>query len=1169
MVGCGGEICLLGEGKQDGGTNVRFLAARAEGFRIRFELLRVQGLNSRRCSQFPFTFFATAMSLHSFFAVSADLLGEGTFGQVFAASLKADGRHVAVKVYKDKEAMEELRHESHMLRVLASPHVVALLAIFPDKGDVSAVLELATSSLSVFTRAKQPEQQPAVQRVMAQVTAALAYCHERGVAHRDVKPANILVFGNLVDGKVKLADFGASSFQGLDGVVKVSGDIGTLPYRAPELLLGVTEHTVAVDMWSLGCVLYELSQCRPLVDDPWRSKLSTLWKLFSMFGVPSNESWPGVATLPHFSGNFPRWKLVSESDRGLLVPGLGPDGADLFAKLLSIFPDGRLSSREALRHSFVQDQGPSFLGKALKLHKEWVDAILDGKPPKVWELRGTPCHARGTFGLAETKLFSVVGEATVVDCILVGTRDEKGVIVAGNGVAPDNFVGLPENVRKHRVVVWQKIAYQKIYAWVLQSPVRYTCPVPVPPTSAQVWLTLPTDFVRGQGHHGGLAHSVSSFSEGCSAEYFSPSNSLWIRCSVTKVNPENSTCHVKLKSGQLRPSVPIDRLRLPNDVVMVEQPSATSAGLHNHGNTCFVAAVCRLLFDAGIYGKKNTTFHDLCASFLANANHDVKFSWLALLNELRQAGQVKGTMGDASEMLAWLLEHQVALLQQSDFVLQRPKTCERCSCVTARDYHFQSVFVNMAQSGGNSLQERLDDFFGSDDDFLVRCLGCQANQMHHAGQAVVVKAPSVLLVIVCRWKDYRAAQGAKLRAPLAIPDEVSAFEQRWSLKNVVLHIGVTKEGGHYIDCRRTGSEWVVFDDAVTHKASSLAGTYLKVPFSLEEDATVLLFLRQNMEGAGEAKLAMAAGYAIDISSSREGIPAKKPHGKIAEVHTNKAGEKETEAASHVSGESAFAEKAAEMELETLGGLGTVASDARGKIDDEGAGADNLLAGEIACREAGEFKETAEAQNEGENAIKAANGDVNASQFERKDSLQAPKDAGLAGGVENAVELPQAIVKLTRPKGRGGGGGFFSFLSEQQGALTEQLKDRFKGMKLRQEVTKIVGGRWQQLPKEAREAYKKRCASEGPATAQADSREGAASKPAKRARLDDGRIQAGKRRGGGSGFFSFMKSRQAALMEELKEGFRGRDLRQEVCKRAGRLWQELPEETRHAYAVQGK
>jgi cyclin-dependent kinase 12/13 len=97
-----------------------------------------------------------------------------------------------------------------------------------------------------------------------QLLHGLDHCHKSGVLHRDIKGSNLLIDG---DGVLKIADFGlAISYGGPSSSPQpLTSRVVTLWYRPPELLLGATEYSVGVDMWSTGCIVAELFTGKPIM----------------------------------------------------------------------------------------------------------------------------------------------------------------------------------------------------------------------------------------------------------------------------------------------------------------------------------------------------------------------------------------------------------------------------------------------------------------------------------------------------------------------------------------------------------------------------------------------------------------------------------------------------------------------------------------------------------------------------------------------------------------------------------------------------------------------------------------------------------------------------------------------------------------------------------------
>jgi len=118
---------------------------------------------------------------------------------------------------------------------------------------------------------------------------ALAHCHSHCIAHRDVKPQNVLVDPSA--DHLKLCDFSLSHRL----VVPVDAQtrrVASLWYRSPEILLGGPPSAFPLDMWSVGCLNAEMLAHCPLF--PGGSEIETLFLQFGRLGTPTEETWPGT-----------------------------------------------------------------------------------------------------------------------------------------------------------------------------------------------------------------------------------------------------------------------------------------------------------------------------------------------------------------------------------------------------------------------------------------------------------------------------------------------------------------------------------------------------------------------------------------------------------------------------------------------------------------------------------------------------------------------------------------------------------------------------------------------------------------------------------------------------------------------------------------------------------
>ncbi|KAK1617982.1 hypothetical protein QYE76_023499 [Lolium multiflorum] len=287
-------------------------------------------------------------------------INEGTYGIVSRAEDMETGETVALKKVKMENEREgfpltSLR-EINILLSFHHPSIVDVKEIVVGSGDSTyMVMEYMEHDLkAVMETMKQPYSQSEVKCLMLQLLEGVKYLHDNWVIHRDLKTSNILLNNR---GELKICDFGLSRQYG-SPLKPYTQLVVTLWYRAPELLLGATEYSTAIDMWSMGCIMAELLTKKPLFDG--KRDIDQLSKIFKMLGTPNEGIWPGYSKLPGAKAKFPkqpynklREKFPAVSFTGGLT--LSEAGFDLLNRMLTYDPEMRISADAALKHEWFRE----------------------------------------------------------------------------------------------------------------------------------------------------------------------------------------------------------------------------------------------------------------------------------------------------------------------------------------------------------------------------------------------------------------------------------------------------------------------------------------------------------------------------------------------------------------------------------------------------------------------------------------------------------------------------------------------------------------------------------------------------------------------------------------------------------------------------------------------
>jgi len=188
------------------------------------------------------------------------MLGAGGMAEVYEGHDRLLARQVAIKILLSQYAhdagfLERFRREAQSAASLSHPNIVGVYDTGSDGDTWFIVMELvAGNTLRDLIHLHGPVHPARAAEICSEVAGALAIAHARGIVHRDVKPANVML---TTEGKVKVMDFGIARATAVPSITQTSAVVGTAQYIAPEQAQG-READARSDLYSLGCCLYEM-----------------------------------------------------------------------------------------------------------------------------------------------------------------------------------------------------------------------------------------------------------------------------------------------------------------------------------------------------------------------------------------------------------------------------------------------------------------------------------------------------------------------------------------------------------------------------------------------------------------------------------------------------------------------------------------------------------------------------------------------------------------------------------------------------------------------------------------------------------------------------------------------------------------------------------------------
>jgi serine/threonine-protein kinase len=199
------------------------------------------------------------------FTVGA-LVGDGGMGSVYLATHPTRHEPLAIKVLlpqyaQDDEFRKRFVREGEVLSLLSHPHIIPVYHFGEDRGYLYFVMRYVNGK-SLYELLLSRRFSPiAAWQIIKPIASALDYAHSHGIIHRDIKPGNLLIEVQMVDGKphnkIFLADFGLSKVLTWSALTQTGISVGTPQYMSPEQVMDYPL-TPASDVYSLAVVLYEM-----------------------------------------------------------------------------------------------------------------------------------------------------------------------------------------------------------------------------------------------------------------------------------------------------------------------------------------------------------------------------------------------------------------------------------------------------------------------------------------------------------------------------------------------------------------------------------------------------------------------------------------------------------------------------------------------------------------------------------------------------------------------------------------------------------------------------------------------------------------------------------------------------------------------------------------------